>query len=257
MAALDLTADFTAAPIGPMTTAGKQAVWGLPRSGVISFSDSDPNGNWFSLADDPTTGERYCRMFYPANQPGENSKFYQLKFGSLGVPVNVEHVFMFETGFDWTRNPGKIAPLICWGGRSGSSGGATIFATWGSTVGAQNKPFNPIVQNQQSPSSFPSEFVSPSFNTANIQANRRYKWRYQIMGGPNGWAKHWLDDVPLNTTVTTLGNTTPADSVMLEVGFWAGGTIANATDSWGRCYSMRVWTETPQMAITQAIITLS
>jgi hypothetical protein len=262
MTAFDLRANFNAVSPGPMTKAAKLAVWGLPASSIysnpspaaISLYDSDSNGQWFSVVAGGVNGGQCCRMLYPAGVAGEGSRFYQIQCGPLGVPVNVEFDFMFETGFDWSQDVGKIAPQIVWGGRSGANGGVETFATWHQNGTA----FNPIVQNQQSPTSYPSMFISPVFYTAAIQAGRWYHWRYQFMGGPGGWAKHWLDGQLLSySLLSPLGNTTPNDPVMYEVGFWSGGTHGPLVDSYARHDNFRIWTDPPQSLITQAQFALT
>jgi len=253
---LDLRADFDVVSPGPLTTANKCKIWGnlpstskygnglwAPDAGPVLY-DADPQGKYFSiLAGGGKTGNNCLRLFYPAGEVGEQQKFYQIICGPLRKTVNLEFDMLFEEGFNWWTDVGKVGPLIGWGGRSGADGGLTIFCIWQSGT-SKSKGFCPIIQNQQNPSEWGSNFIVPAIYTKKFVANQWYNWRWQLRcDGAQGEARVWLDGQDLGAeTPDGFGNTSIEDNIGLEHGFWHGGGSAPNTDGWVRQDNIRFWT---------------
>lgn len=242
MTAINLASNFNAAPLGPFTNASKLLAW----PGAIIDNDADPSGTFFEIVTGGRFGDQCCRMKYPANSVGENSHFYTIPLGAPGVPVVYEMDWLFEPNFDMSHGPGKIAPMLIWGGRSGANGGTDSFVVWESAITTGPKRFNPAVQNQQNPSSFPSNFIAPYY-TKNIVPGVWNHWRVETMGGPSGYGAFELDGVKLATVPVPgagMGNTLATNSVKLEVGYWAGGGAGSGpqVDSFARHDNLRVYT---------------
>jgi len=253
---LDLRADFAVVSPGPLTLANKCKMWGNlastgrygnglwgPEGGPVLY-DADPEGKYFSiLGGGGKSGNNCLRLWYPAGEVGEQSKFYQVICGPLRATVNLAFDMLFEGGFNWWTDVGKVGPLIGWGGRSGADGGLTIFCVWQSGT-SKSKGFNPIIQNQQNPSEWGSNFIVPGIYTKKFVADQWYNWRWQVRcDGAAGEARVWLDGDELDIrTPDGFGNTSIADNIMLEHGFWFGGTAAPATDGWVRQDNLHFWT---------------
>lgn len=256
MAGYNFTANFNAVPTGPMTRAAKLAVWGNPADNrtysqapnppVLSLYDADPNGTFFSIDPRGANGGNCCRMRYPGGSVGMGSQFYQLQLGKPNAIVNLEFDLLLESGFDDQQDPGKLSPCIQWGSiASGSTGGVRQMMVWES---GQNKPkrFCPVLQDQRTG----LQLVQPSYYGATIQFDRWYHWQYQILGGPNGWTKFWMDGQLLSTTIANMGNSTPGDTVFIDFAFFAGGIHGALVDSYARHDNVHIWTTTPVDSVT-------
>lgn len=217
--------NFNLVPLGPFTHANKLTAW----QGATIDSDADPNGTFFTIVSGGLGGGQCCQMKYGAGLFGEGNQFYSIPLGAPGVPMVTQFDILFVPGFDMSRGSGKIAPLLIWGGRSGANGGTDTMVIWESAVTTNPKRYNPVFQNQQSPSSFPSELIAPVIYTpTNIVPGQWDTWRTETMGGPGGYVKFARNGVNIPVAIASTGNTLAGNSIKLEVGFWAGGGAANA-----------------------------
>ena len=209
----------------------------MPGSGAITVS---PNlyPEAFQLVTGGKNGGNCLRMHYPKGQVGRDPRWWTIDCGYPGQPLHLEFDFMFEDMADLTGNGGKIGPAgINWGSQSQ---GIRQFVWWGGTVGTNIKPFSLILQQGDG-----KQFIQPNFYTPqNIQFGRWYHWHYELLGGPGGHAKFWLDGEELHPTVTGFGNTTIGDRCFIDMAFWAGGGEGSGppTEFWARNDNVRVYT---------------
>jgi hypothetical protein len=235
---------FSAAPLGPFTSTYKRLAW--PDQ---ALNDQDPNGHFFTLVDDSRLGGRCCRMRYPAGDYGMGSKFYQLRITSPRTVANLEFDFLFEEGFDLNPpNPenlggGKIGPCINWGEVGGvTEKRGTRAMMWYNANGSNNAHpvFSPSCQDQRSG----DQYIQPVVYTKPIVLEQVYHWKIQIFGGEEGWAKYWLNNDLLATSIPGQHlQVTPEDDVLFDFAFFAGGGATNACrwDSFARHGNVKCW----------------
>jgi hypothetical protein len=239
--------DFSKAPLGPFTAANKKLVWNDPSSSITT--DGDPDGQFYSLvADDRFSGGRAQRQLYPKGTFGTGSKLYYVRYPSPQTIANLEYFMCFEADFSFmTPNTakvcvGKIGPQINWGEVGGPTAARGTRAMWIWNGGGSNYPnpkLCPAGQDQRSG----APLISPPVYGPRIVTEQIYKLRHQIQGGPNGFAKWWIDDVQV---AEAQGNymATPEDDVIFDFAFWHGGADANYApehDSYARCGGVRMW----------------
>jgi hypothetical protein len=243
----DFRDNFAAAPDGPFTTANKKLAW--PDS-VYTLNDPDPEGQFFSIVSDSRFANgKACRMRYPAGSWGMHQQYYQLRVASPQTIANLEFSWLFEENFDlWPPNPekaggGKIGPCINWGEVGGETSKRGTRCMWwynGNGSLYQAGKWSPICQDQRSgdPKIKPSQY-SPDV----IKVETLYKFRVQVMGGPDGFANYWYNDQPLASSVPGLLQVTPQDDVLFDFAFFAGGGENQACrwDSFARHGSIHCW----------------
>jgi hypothetical protein len=247
--------DFNKAPLGPFVEANKKLVW--PD---LSY-DADKTAKYFELvADDRFPGGRACRCKYPKGSLGMNDQFYQVRLKSPQQAINLEMLWLFEPNFSFmTPNNnktcgGKIGPCINWsevGGETAKRG--TRAMMWWNGSGSNYPPaggtpvFSPSCQDQRSG----NQLIQPAKYSRRIELDKIYKFRFQCMGGDNGWAKYWIT-YPGDTEETLFADTgkrflqvTPEDDVLIDFAFFSGGATHpdNETewDSFARHGGVRYW----------------
>jgi hypothetical protein len=246
MSDYDFTGNFSAAPLGPFTAENKALVW---PPGQWSIYDPDPSGKYFELVDDARLGGRCCRMRYPAGAWGMGQQFYQVRIKSPQTVANLEFDFLFEENFDLAPpnaeklGGGKIGPCINWGEVGGVTelrGTRAMIWYNGNGSNYQNTKFSPSCQDQRSG----DQLIQPVKYSSPIELERIYHWRVQIQGGPNGFAKYWLDREPLATSIEGQAlQVSEGDDVLFDFAFFAGGGQVQACrwDSFARHGNIRCW----------------
>ena len=246
--AYKVAGDFNKAPLGPFTNANKKLVWGPIQS------DFDPQGSLFSIvADDRFEGGRACRMKYPKGGVGMNDQQYYFKLAAPEDPVWLEFDWLFEKNFSFhTPNTnktcgGKIGPCVQWGLIDGPEEGTRAMIWWNGSgsnypAAGQNPVFSPSCQDQASG----KQWIQPVKYTARIELERLYHWKIGIQGGPNGWAKYFLDGNLLAEVPPSTLRFKAADDVFIDFAFFSGGATHpdNETewDSYARHGNVRYWT---------------
>ncbi len=242
--------DFNKAPLGAFTEANKRLVW--PG---LSY-DADKTGKYYSVVEDNRfKGGRACRMKYPKGGVGMNDQFYQIRIESPQTIANLEFLWLFEDNFSFmTPNAnktcgGKIGPCINWGEVGGETAKrGTRAMMWWNGSGSNYPPpggtpvFSPSCQDQRSG----NQLIQPAKYSARIELDRPYKFRVQLMGGPAGFAKYWMDDVLLaEVPGPTNMMATATDDVLIDFAFFSGGATHpdNETewDSYARHGNVRFW----------------
>lgn len=241
--------DFSKAPLGPFIEANKKLVW------PDLYYDADKTAKYFSIVDDNRfPGGRACRLKYPKGGVGMNDQFYQIRVKSPQTIANLEMLWLFEDNFSFmTPNNnktcgGKIGPCINWGEVGGEeSKRGTRAMMWWNGSGSNYPPpggtpvFSPSCQDQRTG----NQLVQPAKYSERIELNRIYKFRFQIQGGDNGWAKYWLDDTLFAETGQKFLQVSPNDDVLYDFAFFSGGASHpdNETewDSYARHGGIRYW----------------
>ena len=240
--------DFAKCPTGPFTAANKKLVWADPSSSITT--DADKDGKFYSIvADDRFSGGRAQRMLYPKGEHGTNSKQYYVRYKSPQTIANLEYTMCFEDGFSFmTPNTakvcvGKIGPQVNWGEVGGETAKRGSRGMWIWNGGGSNYPnpkLCPAGQDQRSG----NPLISPPAYGPKISCEQLYKLRMQVLGGPGGYMKWWIDD----TQVAEMGPkdlmATAADDVIYDFAFWSGGASADYApehDSYARCGNVRMW----------------
>jgi len=233
-----------------MTTASKHQVW--PESDLYSLDDQDPGGAFFAIVSDSRfDGGACCRMRYPAGAFGMGSQFYQLRIKSPRTVANLEFDFLFEPGFDFAPpnaekvGGGKIGPCINWGevgGETAKRGTRVMFWWTGNGSNYQKTRWTPTCQDQRSG----NQYIQPTVYGPLITFDQIYHFKIQILGGPQGHASWWLDDVKLADSIAGQAlQVTPEDDVIFDFAFFAGGATPAYAPRWDsyarhgnvRCYS--------------------
>lgn len=241
---IGFASDYNALPAGTYITTPEQMAAIMPGApyGLDGFTISPqllPDA--YQIVAGGKNGGNCLRMHYPANQVGRDPRWWTIKLGvpPAGVPVNLEWDFMFEAMADLTGDGGKPGPAgINWGTQND---GLRQFQVWRSDRGTNNKPFVPCIQDQRNG----NQYIQPVYYTKpNIVFGQWYHWRYQMLGGPQGFCKFWLDGVFLDTTTTSMGNSQQGDNVFIDMGFWAGGGEGSGppTEFWTRNDNVKVYT---------------
>ena len=243
--------DFSKAPLGAFTEANKKKVW--PG---LSY-DADKAGNHFELvADDRFPGGVACRMTYPKGSYGMKDQFYQIRIKSPQTICNLEFLWLAETDFSWYSDVaggdgggGKLGPCINWGevGGEDAKRGTRCMIWWNSHGSKKdNECFNPSCQDQRSG----NQLVQPVVYSKRIETNKIYKFRIQMKGGPDGFAKYFVT-YPGDTAETALGEVkgknmmaTAQDDVLYDFAFFSGGAspaYSPEHDSYARHGGVRYW----------------
>lgn len=176
--------NYNAVALGPFDRAKKTAAWGQAPA-----FDGDPNGTKYSIVNGGRNGGQCCQMFYPAGHNGDSTQEYQMFPDTSGQVVNVEWDHKFLSGFDFTKDVGKIGPNINWGNRSGPSGGVSPFIIWNQAKPGQPATFTLAVQNQATG----GNYNQPIVRSAPINIGQWYHWKIQMLGGSGGYVTAWLD----------------------------------------------------------------
>jgi hypothetical protein len=139
---------------------------------------------------------------------------------------------------------GKIGPMLCWGKFSGGDAGVVCMVWW-STPGSQPpQSWQCVVQDQPSGKQYISPTPNGPMRGPTIDREVWHHWKYEFLGGPDGYATYTLDDGAVNYTVRgQFGNTKLGDSCLLNVsGFYGGGPgSAPPTDGFVRVANIRVY----------------
>lgn len=236
----DITSNFNAAPLGPLTTVNKGLVWSNPS--ILSISDSDTAGKLWSIVEGGKNGGQCARAYYQKGKVGEQG-FYRLNLPPGKGAVSVEFDWMFEDPFDMWGGPGKIGPFLVWGPRSGADQGINTPICWSSRVSTQPKPWTWALQSRNGTGpNGNGQFIQNWYSPDNIAIGRWYHWHFELLGGPGAYAKLWLDGVDLNPTVHDFSGVTNAnDDIAIEFGFWCGGAQATTYDCWARQDNVHIW----------------
>jgi hypothetical protein len=249
MTEYSFAARFADAPLGPFTNANKRLVWPDDRSIGMKFNwDPDPEGRFFELVDDDRLGSRCCRMTYPAGAWGMGNQCYQLKIASPGTVANLEFDWLFEEGFDLAPpneakvGGGKLGPCINWGeiGGATENRGTRPMIWWNGNGSNYGRPvFSPSCQDQRSG----SQHIQPVVYTDPVECERVYRWRIQIMGGPEGFAKYWQDGNLIAQVGPKALQVAADDDVYFDFAFFAGGNADQAPrwDSFARHGNILIW----------------
>lgn len=244
--------DFSKAPLGPFTNANKKLVWpGLT-------DDFDPNGTKFEIVEDSRfPGGKACRMFYPKGQYGMQNQSYAIRIKSPQTICNIEWLWLWEPNFSfYTPNVGskdggggKLGPCINWGEIGGeTSKRGTRCMIWFNSHGSKkdNECHNPSCQDQRSG----NQLIQPVVYSKKIVTDAIYKFRIQMRGGPDGFAKYWIT-YPGDQTETLLGEchgknmmATATDDVIYDFAYFSGGNdpaYSPEWDSYARNGGIRYW----------------
>jgi hypothetical protein len=243
--------DFSKAPLGPFTEANKKLVW--PG---LSY-DADKGGKHFELVkDDRFPSGVACRMTYLKGSYGMKDQFYQIRLKSPQTICNLEFLWLAEDGFSWYSDVaggdgggGKLGPCINWGEVGGEEAKrGTRCMIWWNSHGSKkdNECFNPSCQDQRSG----NQLIQPVVYSKRIVTNQIYKFRIQMRGGPDGFAKYWVT-YPGEQAETLLGQTgtknmmaTSSDDVLYDFAFFSGGAAPAYSpehDSYARHGGVRYW----------------
>lgn len=243
--------DFSKAALGPFTEANKKLVW--PG---LSY-DADKGGKHFEIIQDSRfPSGRACRMTYLKGSYGMKDQFYQIRIKSPQTICNLEFLWLAEDGFSWYSDVpggdgggGKLGPCINWGEVGGEEAKrGTRCMIWWNSHGSKkdNECFNPVIQDQRSV----GQLVQPVVYTKRIETNKIYKFRIQMRGGPDGFAKHWIT-YPGETAETLLSDVkgknmmaTAQDDVLYDFAFFSGGAAPAYSpehDSYARHGGVRYW----------------
>jgi hypothetical protein len=240
----DFTGNFNACPLGPMTTASKQLAWSNPA--ILKLTDSD-QGSRFEITTGGKNGGQCCRAFYPVGHFGGGKGWYQLDFGSVGLPLNIEWDQMFEPGFDLSEGLGKIAPGILWGPVGGLNNGSVHVYIWNSGPPGRGAKAKYSALSQVNRAGYTPHELLVGMNSPNwIVPGQWNHLRIQVFGGPSGFANYWVDGVLIATSVMPTFSF-PTDVVSVNFNPFAGGgsaAYAPKIDSWARHDNVRIWSGT-------------
>lgn len=247
--------DFNKCPLGAFTEANKRLVWNDPN--IVGWYDADKTGKWFSIVEDARfPGGRACRMFYPKGSYGMKSQYYLFRYRSPKTIVNLEWLHLFEPNFSFYTpveggdgGGGKLGPCINWGevGGEDSKRGTRCMMWWNSHGSKKDKEcLNPSCQDQRTG----NQLIQPVVYTPRIVIDAIYKYRIQMIGGPDGWAKYWVT-YPGDTAETKLAEVTgkdlmatAEDDVLIDFAFFSGGASTAYSpewDSYARHGGVRYW----------------
>lgn len=220
--------NFNAVSLGPFTTAAKTTAWGQAPS-----FDGDPLGTKYSIVTGGKNGGQCCQCFYPAHQNGNSSQEYQMFNLAAGLVTNVEFDFKFLSGFDLTKDVGKLGPNINWGPRSGPTGGVSPFIIWNQAKTNQPATFTIAVQNQATG----GNYNQPIVRSAPIVIGQWYHWKIQMLGGPGGYVTAWLDGLLFAsyTNITTWPTTLNQTVFFADFFHYGGGGPGPSVD----CYALQ------------------
>ena len=245
----DYTGNFAAAPLGPFTNANKKLVWADPQATVNQ--DFDPDGTWYEIVkDDRFPGGRACRMKYGKGRVGMQDQSYQVRLASPQTVANLEFLLLFEPGFAFynedvannTSGNGKLGPCIQLGPVGGTVDRGTRCMYWWNANGSNHAHpvLSPSCQDQETG----NQLIQPIKYSKPIELDRVYKLRIQCQGGPEGWAKYWLDDVLLADTGIKNLMHDAQDDVFFDFAFFSGGSgnaYAPNHDCYTRHGGIRYW----------------
>lgn len=229
---------------GPFTNAMKKTVWPAGNGSQGIVQDFDTAGKKYSIVDDSRLGGKCCRMKYPANQFGMQDQSYQWQVKSPKSSIVIEFDWLAETNMKFNPYPnvggGKIGPCIQWGilGGSDPTVRGTRFMWWYNAQGSNNsKPcFAPACQDQATG----NQFIQ-SVYTKPIEYDRVYHFGIEAKGGPQGYAKYYLDNVLIGQVQPRNLKLNENDDVWIDFAYFAGGaSIEYAPKTDGYCRHGRV-----------------
>lgn len=241
---IDASADFNQ-PLGPMTTAIKQAVW----AGQSVTDAASDNSGFFSIASGGRSGGHCCRMTYPAGQGQMQNQFYHVNLGQPGLVVNVQWDWLFET--NWTMvdsNTFKVGPAIQWGPISGALGGERLMI-WGNTQGsnAGHAKYQYKAQNQ-----FTGGDATPNMYGPSIVPGQWETFRLRFRGGPTAPLAEWYQGGILKKSYyLPFSNTNDNDSVYID--FATFHNVGPAADTFSRQDNVRIWIDAPALLTIDAL----
>jgi hypothetical protein len=241
-ASFNFASNFGCVPTGTKVgLAELQKIWVNPA--ITSIYDADTAKQFFTVASGGTYGSHCFRYFYPKGSYGMRSEFYQVKLGQPGVPVNVEYDWMFENDFDLLNRGGKIGPSIQWGPISGPNAGTKLVCWWEIYLRNNGYYTPPRYQFQTQDQRSGTEWGGPSKSLNQIVLGQWHRIRLQMMGGPQGWTKGWVDGVLVHSRGPTANNFA-TDSVFVDFASFFGGdsTAAARWDCHARHCRVRIWT---------------
>ena len=114
---------------------------------------------------------------------------------------------------------------------------------WWNAHGSNNaKPvFSPSCQDQRTG----NQHIQPVKYTKPIETERVYRFQISIMGGPNGWSKHYQDKVLIASVGPPKAlQVTADDDVLFDFAFFHGGagdSYAAEHDCFARIGNIRCW----------------
>jgi hypothetical protein len=229
----------TGTKVGP---AELQKIWVNPA--ITSIYDADTAKQFFTVASGGTYGSHCFRYFYPQGSYGMRSEFYHVQLGRPGVPVNVEYDWMFENDFDLLNRGGKIGPSIQWGPIDGPAAGTKLVCWWEICLRDNGYNTPPRYQFQTQDQRTGTEWGGASKSPNQIVLGQWHRIRLQMMGGPQGWTKGWVDGVLVHSRGPTPNNFA-TDSVFVDfASFFGGGSSACAArwDCHARHANVHIWT---------------
>ncbi len=216
MTSFDYRPRYDLVPLGPLTHANKSILWPKDGNGEPNIIfDDDPNGNFQSIINDPTKG-KCTQHLYPANTVGGAGHAYQLGLPAPTAAVTLEFDFLVKGGFDMTHGGGKIPPKVFWGLWSGANAGVVTMLWWSTTGGF----FDYVLQNQPDG----TQYVQPVVHGPVFARDHWYHFQMEMLGGPSGYSKWWLDGALALTHTGQVGNTAIGQNAGIDIcGFYGGG----------------------------------